>query len=118
MKAKKQNYIKGRQGEKEAREYLERMGFELVETNYSCEIGEVDLIMIDHNWLVFVEVKYKADDRLGRPEEMIDKRKLAQVKRVAKWYLMENKEMSQRFDQYRIDAVCILGKEIRYYANI
>lgn len=114
---KRFNYKKGRGGEKEARECLEKKGFELVEANYSCDIGEIDLIMTDDDWLVFVEVKYKADDRMGLPEEMIDKRKLAQVKRVANWYLMEKPEMRKKYEKYRVDAVCILGEEIRHYVN-
>ncbi len=74
--------------------------------------------MTDHDWLVFVEVKYKIDDKMGLPEEMIDKRKLAQVKRVAQWYLMEHEAMRMRYQKFRIDAVCILGGNVRYYENI
>ena len=114
---KKQNYKKGRGGEEEAREYLENKGFILVEANYSCELGEVDMIMAEKGWLVFIEVKYKADDSMGLPEEMIDKRKLGKIRRVAEWYLMENPKMRRDFEKYRIDAVCMLGKEIRHYVN-
>jgi len=117
-KIKTENYHKGKYGENIAKEYLIKKGFVFIEANYKNKIGEIDLIMSDQDWLVFVEVKYKSDDRLGIPEEMIDKRKIWQVKRTAESYLYENKKMAKTFEKYRIDAVCILGEEIRYYKNL
>ena len=118
MKAKEYNFKKGRRGEEEARMYLEDKGYELIEQNYVNDLGEIDLIMSDKDWLVFVEVKYKSDDRLGMPEEMLTKTKLAQVKRVAKLYLVVDKLVQKKFKKYRIDGVCILGEQIRHYINI
>jgi putative endonuclease len=121
MSEKRFNYKKGRRGEEEAKEFLMKKGFNFIEANFSIDKGmkgEIDLIMSDKDWLVFVEVKYKSDDRMGIPEEMIDKRKLAQIKRVAQIYLMKNPEMRKVFQKYRIDAVCIEGSEIRYYDNL
>ena len=121
MKTKEQNYKKGRGGEEIALNYLTNKGLVLIEKNFSIDKGmkgEIDLIMNDKDWLVFVEVKFKSDDRFGIPEEMIDRRKLAQIKRVAEIYLMKKPEMRKLFVKYRIDAVCILGGEIRYYANL
>lgn len=115
---KKYNFSKGRRGEEEARDFLVKKNFELIENNYRCQIGEIDLIMSEGDWLVFVEVKYKADDWMGLPEEMIDKRKLAKVKRVGQWYLVENEAIKKKYEKYRIDAVCILGKTIKHYKNI
>lgn len=116
--SKKQNFSKGRQREDEAKIYLIKNGFEFIESNFSCDLGEIDLIMDDKGWLVFVEVKYKNDDIFGRPEEMIDKRKMAQVKRVAEYYLIKNPQIEMKYRKYRIDAVCILGNEVKYYENV
>ncbi|MEK7527627.1 MAG: YraN family protein [Patescibacteria group bacterium] len=115
MKTKIENYNKGKRGEGVALEYLLKKGFELVEKNYENILGEIDLIMTDHDWLVFVEVKYKTDDFLGLPEEMINKNKLYRIKKVAESYVFLNKP---RQVKYRIDAVCILGNQIRHYENI
>lgn len=112
---KKENYNKGKQGEEIALEYLLKKGFELVEKNYENKLGEIDLVMTDHKWLVFVEVKYKTDDFLGLPEEMINKNKLYRIRKIAESYVFLNKP---RQDKYRIDAVCILGNQIRHYENI
>ena len=118
MKIKEKNYQKGRDGEDIAKEFLINKGYELVEANFENKIGEIDLIMIDKEWLVFIEVKYKSDDKFGLPEEMIGKNKLFQIRRVAESYLMFNAKMRHKFEKYRIDAVCILGKEIKYYKNL
>lgn len=115
---KRFNYSKGQKGEEMAREYLEKKGFGLIMSNYVCKIGQIDLVMEDGDWLVFVEVKFKSDDLFGTPEEMFGKSKLTQVKRVTTWFLMENKNIKKRFEKYRIDAVCILGEEVRYYKNV
>jgi putative endonuclease len=112
---KQYNFSKGRQGEEKAREYLENIGYILVAQNYENKIGEIDLVMRDKDWLVFVEVKYKLDDLFGRPEEMIDKRKIYQIKRVAESYVFLEKPKEIK---YRIDAVCILGNEIKHYQNL
>ena len=118
MKTKEENYHKGKYGENIAKEYLIKKGFVFIEANFENKIGEIDLIMSDNDWLVFIEVKYKSDDRLGIPEEMISKRKIWQVKRTAESYLVEKKREINFFKKYRIDAVCILGEKINYYENI
>lgn len=116
MKTKEENYHKGRYGENIAKEYLENKGFVWIESNFENIIGEIDLIMTDRDWLVFVEVKYKSNDQLGIPEEMINRNKIWQVKRTAESYLVEKR--IKKFEKFRIDAVCILGEEIRHYENI
>ena len=118
------NYKKGKEGEEIARKHLEESGFELIEANYSNDIGEVDLIMKDKEWLVFVEVKLKIGDKFGNPEEMIGKNKINQIKRVAQIYLMLNQNLKRQFVKYRIDAVCIVKgingeiERIKHYRNI
>lgn len=115
---KKYNYQKGREGENLAKNFLLERGFVFIESNFEVDVGEIDIIMSDRDWLVFVEVKYKGDDYRGLPEEMLDLRKILQVKRVAQIYLMKNQEIGKLFTKYRLDAVCILGEDIRYYENI
>lgn len=123
-KAKIYNYNKGKDGEEMAKNFLTEKGFGLIETNYSNDIGEIDLIMTDNGWLVFVEVKMKIGDKFGTPEEMIGKRKINQVRRVAQIYLMFNPKIKQKYKKYRIDAVCIVKNlnntvnRIKHYRNL
>jgi len=118
MKVKIENYNKGRSGEDLAKKYLTEKGFEWIESNFLCDIGEIDLIMADNDWLVFVEVKFKSDDKFGIPEEMISSWKISQIKKVAQIYLMTRPEINKKYIKYRVDAVCILGEQIRYYENV
>lgn len=121
---KKENYNKGKNGEEMAKNFLLKKSFELIEMNYENVIGEIDLIMTDKDWLVFVEVKLKIGDRFGSPEEMINKRKLCQIKRIAESYLVLENKVAKKFKKYRIDAVCIMLNEdqtvktINYYDNL
>ena len=119
-----QNYKKGKEGEEIAREFLTKKGFDLIESNYSNDLGEIDLVMSDKEWLVFVEVKLKIGDKFGTPEEMIGKGKLSQIKRVAELYLQSESPTTKKFKKFRIDAVCIVENfdksvsRINHYENI
>ena len=108
---KQQNYIKGKRGESMAKDYLIYKNFRFIESNYQNKIGEIDLVMSDKDVLVFVEVKLKVGDKYGQPEEMINRSKLTQIKRVAESYLVFNPEMCRLYKKYRIDAVCIVTDE-------
>lgn len=118
MKAKQQNYNKGRFGEEIAKSYLLEKGYEWVESNFENKLGEIDIIMTDNDRLVFVEVKYKTDDLMGLPEEMISKGKLSRIKKIAESYLVMNSKIKWQYKKYRIDAVCILGEKITHYQNL
>ena len=118
------NYKKGKEGEEIAREFLKEKGLRLIESNYSNILGEIDIIMSDKDWLVFVEVKLKVGDKYGSPEEMINRNKLAKVRRVAESFLVLEKETAKNFEKYRIDAVCIVlngdktVRSIKHYENL
>jgi len=119
-----QNYKKGKEGEEIAREFLIKKGFNLIESNYSNNLGEIDLIMTDKDWLVFVEVKLKVGDKFGHPEEMIGKNKLSRIKRIAEGFLVLESPIASKFEKYRIDAVCVVLNEdntlrsIKHYENL
>jgi putative endonuclease len=123
MNNKIQNFKKGREGEEIARKFLVEKGFKLVESNYTNKLGELDLIMIYKDILIFVEVKMKVGDRFWMPEEMINKHKLSQVKRVAEGFLVME-QIAKSYQKYRIDAVCIVVDEnknverINHYENV
>ena len=120
---KTKNYKKGREGEEIAREYLIKKGFRLIESNYSNKLGEIDLIMVDKDILIFVEVKLKVGDRFGTPEEMINNHKLSRIRRIAEGFLILE-TIAKNYQKYRIDAVCIVLNEykkverINHYENI
>lgn len=74
-------------GEELAERYLKRQGYAIVERNYRCPLGEIDLIALDKRAVVFVEVKTRAVDTSGAPLESVDGAKQRRLKRVALHYL-------------------------------
>ena len=55
--------------EKMAGEYLKTQGYEILQYNFRCRMGEIDIIAKDHGYLVFIEVKYRRDKSCGHPAE-------------------------------------------------
>lgn len=98
-----------------AADYLRRQGYRIVEKNYRCRSGEIDLIARDREYLVFVEVKYRADSACGSPLEAVDLRKQRKLIRAAQFYLLAHgygTEVNCRFD-----VVAVLGDEITLLRN-
>lgn len=76
----------GRKGEEAAAAYLERTGMTVVERNWSCKGGEVDIVALDGESIVFVEVKTRASHRAGTPEEAVSPAKQKRYVKIANAY--------------------------------
>ena len=81
---------KGGLYEQKAAAYLKKQGYVILETNYRCRQGEIDLIAREGETLVFVEVKYRSTARYGMPSEAVDARKQRRICNVASFYLYRN----------------------------
>lgn len=90
----------GARYERRAGEYLESLGYKIIEYNYRCRKGEIDLIAKDGEYLVFCEVKFRKDSRKGHPSEAVDYRKQRIISKCAMYYLMEHglSDIPCRFD--------------------
>lgn len=121
---KQYNYQKGRAGEELARDYLTKKGFKIIVSNFYTRFGEIDLIMVDSEVLVFVEVKAKVGEDFGLPEEMITNKKIVQIKNMAKIFVQKNQVLVRKYPAWRLDAVCLVlnknqeVKRIRHYENL
>jgi putative endonuclease len=110
----------GRTGERLAAEKLERCGYHILERNFRCPHGEIDLIAEQQQELVFVEVKTRRGTAYGRPEEAVTVRKQRKIVQVALYYL-DIHACSER--SWRVDVVAVQmsvsGKleEIRIYEH-
>lgn len=108
----------GKQGERIALAYLKKKGYRIVEQNYRCPIGEIDIVARDKGELVFVEVKTRKSCVLGYPEQAVGVKKQKKMSRLALWYLQDNKINAS---PARFDIVAILmlpsGNEIRLIRN-
>ncbi|MFC1889926.1 YraN family protein [Thermodesulfobacteriota bacterium] len=90
----------GLEGERIASAFLEKRGYEILERNYRCRRGEVDLIARDGRVVVFVEVKARTSDRYGEPELAVDLRKQRKISIAALHYLSSKglMDVDARFD--------------------
>ncbi|SET57667.1 putative endonuclease [[Clostridium] polysaccharolyticum] len=94
---------------------MQSKGYEILERNYFSKAGEIDIVCKENGYLVFVEVKYRANTRLGYPEEAILPYKMQHIIRTAQRYLYERKYTIDT--PVRFDVVVILGKDIQVIQN-
>ena len=99
----------GASAERDAVRALCAAGYRIVERNFRCSIGELDVIARDGEILVFVEVRSRADSRHGDGAEMVTAQKRSRVTRVAEVYLQTRAPVYQ---ECRFDVVAITGDGI------
>ena len=97
--------IAGAWGEALAAEYLRKKRYTLVAAGYYCKFGEIDLIVKDRKYLVFVEVKLRKNARFAQALEYVDRRKQDRLRITASMYLAENPtKLQPRFDVIEVYA--------------
>ena len=95
--------------------YLVNQGYEIIERNFRCKTGEIDIIAKDGEYIVFVEVKYRRDRMCGAPIEAVDFVKQRKISKVAAYYLMKRDYGFE--NPIRFDVVGILGEDIKLIKN-
>jgi len=98
----------GNYGEATAKGYLTAKGYEILETQYRREGGEIDIVAKDGGYLVFVEVKYRRQTRYGSPAAAVTAAKQKALTTAAWFYLSENNLADA---DCRFDIIEIFGKE-------
>lgn len=98
----------GNRAEQLALDLLRQNGFKLLERNYHCRSGEIDLIMLDGNILVFIEVRYRKGMQFGLSTETVDYHKQQKLIRAAQHYLQANPKAAKR--AARFDVVGLSGE--------
>lgn len=101
--------------EETAAKYLESQGLRIVERNFRCRTGEIDIIARDGEYLVFAEVKYRRDARKGYALEAVNVRKQQVILQVARVWLKKN-GYSENVP-CRFDAVGITGDDLQWIKN-
>ena len=95
----------GAWGEAQAAEYLRKKRYEIVAAGYRSRFGEIDLIVCNKKYLVFVEVKLRKSDDFAKAMEYVDRRKQDKIRVTASIYLSQNPTVLQpRFDVIEIYA--------------
>lgn len=111
----------GARGEQLAREYLERLGYKIVEKNLKTSYKEIDLIARKKDLLIFVEVKTRTSRIFGGAEDAMTARKIRNLKQAAGRYLATQKEFFKniRFDFIAVDIDSYKKtSNISYYQDI
>ena len=96
---------KGQDAEKLASEHLEKQGLTLIERNFRCPRGEIDIIMEQGKTIVFVEVRYRKHTQFGTGAETVTKNKQSKLIMTAMYYLQKKPQYSNR--PSRFDVVSI-----------
>lgn len=99
------NNLSGAWGEAIAAEYLHRKHYKLVASGYRCRFGEIDLIVCDKKYLVFVEVKLRKSDSFAKARDFVDFHKQNRIRTTAQMYLAQfPTQLQPRFDVIEIYA--------------
>ncbi len=114
----------GTRFEQMAADYLKDQGLTILEYNYRCRMGEIDLIALDERaqgmgdhdkTCVFVEVKYRKSTKNGQPWEAVDHKKRKTICRVADYYRLTHGGLSGH--NFRFDVISILDDQITWFPN-
>ncbi len=98
----------GKRGEELASGFLRDAGCGILDSNYRCPWGEIDLVARDGEELAFVEVRTRRTGSFGTPQESITRRKADHLVAAAQHYLQDNVPENDSEDiPWRIDLVCI-----------
>lgn len=107
----------GRQAEQTACDFLQAQGMALLEKNYFCPQGEIDLIMNDNNTIVFVEVRFRRNTQYGTGAETVDRHKQSKLVATAAHYLQKNPKAAKnpcRFDVISLTANNSDGQKLEW----
>lgn len=103
------NAAVGAYGERVARQRLVELGYEILDANWRCREGELDLVVLDGDCLVVAEVKTRTSERFGSPIEAITPRKAARLRRLAGAWLTDHAQVRGAIRGVRVDIVGIFA---------
>ena len=91
-------------GEKLAKDFLKKRGYRIIETNYRCPQGEIDIVAKHKDYLVFIEVRTKKSLEFGSPQESITLAKMERLRSSVAYYRQTHNNLPPL---WRIDVVAI-----------
>ncbi|HOB16367.1 MAG TPA: YraN family protein [Defluviitoga sp.] len=107
--------LKGKKYEDIAINFLTRKGYDIIAKNFSCKMGEIDIIALRKGVLHFVEVK-GGKDTFGDPAFRVNSKKLEKIMEVGDFFISKNKQLS--FEEVQIDVISVTDEgKINYYPS-
>lgn len=107
-------HILGKNGEDIAVEYLLQKGYKIIERNFYSKVGEIDIIALKDEYVVFIEVKTRSSKQYGTPSEAVTKEKIKHLYRTARYYLY-TRNLQDEF--VRFDVIEVYFKNSEYKVN-
>ncbi|WP_298859358.1 YraN family protein [uncultured Gimesia sp.] len=110
----------GDKGERAAVRFLKRQGYSILARQYRTDLGEIDIIALDRETVVFIEVKTRQSDFKGQPYEAVTRQKQSQLTRLASAFLKNHQLLNS---PARFDVISILwpvqksAPEIQHFQN-
>ena len=104
----------GKDGEEQATDYLKNKGYEIIERNYECRQGEIDIIAKDKEEYVFIEVKTRQNLHYGMPAEAVTPVKEKHIWNATKYYIYSHK-LENKF--IRFDVIEVYKRKNQFYIN-
>ena len=105
----------GNSFEKLAGKYLEEKGLTIIEYNFYCKIGEIDIVARDGNYLVFVEVKYRRNNKLGSAVGAVTPANMRKICKTADYYMLTHRFKGDT--PVRFDVVAIENGHLTHLKN-
>ena len=107
----------GKEAEIKAIQWLEQQDLQLLETNYFCRFGEIDIIMLDNNMLVFIEVRLRSTSNFGGAASSVTRRKQQKIITTANHFLMCRPQYAKhhwRFDVIAYESSSVQSSPVWY----
>jgi len=102
----------GKKGEEFACKIIEGMGYKVLERNYRCNIGEIDLIALDGDVLVFIEIKTRSRS-IEYAKEAVNRKKMKKLSLLASYYIKKKRLQNPRV-RFDVIAVHMSGKHLEF----
>ena len=109
-----QRHETGKVGENIAVSYLENKGYQIIQRNFECKQGEIDIIAKEKDEFVFIEVKTRTNVKYGKPKEAVDKTKKKHIYRSVEYYTYLNHIENMSI---RIDVIEVYKKQEQYFIH-
>jgi len=111
----------GKEGELLATVFLKNQGYKIIDRNFRIRGGEIDIVAIDKETLVYVEVKTRRSHSFGYPEEAVGPRKINFLKRAAKFYRNNRQHLNlpalERIDVVAVDLIDLQNPQYKLIQN-
>ncbi len=107
-------HVLGKHGEDLACKYLDNNNYKIIQRNFRCKQGEIDIIALDKNYIVFVEIKSRTSNKYGLPSESVTQRKMKHIIKAATYFLYMNHLENVNT---RIDVIEVYVKNGTYNIN-